>query len=118
MLYSQLTEKDKNLIEYYITHYSNESNGTRATTLKAPLEYILREWNNSKENLYRAFGNNFIVSRDIEIEHCDDSFFARFRSNPIFEMFLHKLFAIARLGSFPDGAKNSLCFTLPPGFKM
>lgn len=91
MLYSQLTEKDKNLIEYYITHYSNESNGTRAVTLKAPLENILREWNSSKENLYRAFGNNFIVSRNIEIEHCDDSFFARFRANPIYEKFLHKL---------------------------
>lgn len=68
MLFSQLSTEDKNKIEYYITHYANESRGKEYTPLEAPLDHILRFWNLNKRDLYTILGNKFTTSKFISID--------------------------------------------------
>ncbi len=91
MLYSHLTETDKNLIEYYITHYANESKGKRFIPLEAPLSEVLGEWNRSKVELFNRFGKQFIHSKPIDIEHTRDTLGPMFYNNPIFFDFMREL---------------------------
>lgn len=113
MLYSQLTEKDKHLIEYYITHYANESNGTKCTSLNAPLETILSSWSKYKDDLYRDLANNFIVSKEIEAQHDEESMRNRFKLSKMFHEFL------SRLTNKFDEMYSANEFTIAPieGFK-
>ena len=73
-----LTEADKNLIEAWITDYATED--VNCSSSRAPLSTILRYWNVNKENLFKMFGGNLILSKqimfakaeeDIEREICD-----------------------------------------------
>lgn len=91
MLYSQLSTTDKHLIEYYITHYANESNGTKYTPLKTPLETVLSAWSEEKQYLYRDLANNLIVSKEVEVAHDEESMCNRFRLSKIFCKFLSHL---------------------------
>lgn len=91
MLYSNLTETDKNLIEYYITHYANESEGKKVIPLEAPLSKVLGEWNTSKERLYKLFGEKFIISDHVKIEHNSESNYQKFAANPTYTNFVLNL---------------------------
>ena len=60
-----LTQKDKDLIEKYIKDYGPEY-CDELTTPMAPLSYILRTWNENKENLFHIFGNKLVLEKEIE----------------------------------------------------
>ena len=58
-----LTEADKNLIEAWITDYATED--VNSSSSRAPLSTILRYWDCNKENLFKMFGGNLILSKQI-----------------------------------------------------
>ena len=59
-IYNELTDLDKNKIKSYLEKYNN------VEKIEAPLDYILRFWNDEKKDLYQLLGNQFIVSKQIE----------------------------------------------------
>ena len=63
--YEALTAQDKE----YITEYIEKWGGINSPIkLKAPLDYILREWNKSKQTLFNIFGEKLMLEKEIEIE--------------------------------------------------
>lgn len=66
MLYNEvLARADKELIEAWISDYAlDEVNcgGSRAS-----LEYVLRYWNSEKMGLFKMFGENLIISKEVAI---------------------------------------------------
>lgn len=63
--YEALTAQDKE----YITEYIEKWGGINSPIeLKAPLDYILREWNKSKQTLFNVFGEKLMLEKEIEIE--------------------------------------------------
>ena len=53
---------DKNKIEFYLNAFSGRENATSGT---ADLNYILRFWERNKEKFYHAFGDQFILRKEI-----------------------------------------------------
>lgn len=66
MLFDKLSEKEKAMIKSYIE--DNAAYNGQYMPLKADLSYILREWDANKSYLYKMFGNQFQISKDIEFE--------------------------------------------------
>lgn len=65
-LFDNLSAEDKEKIEGYIDAFG----GNCAYPMdyrSASLEYLLRFWNRRKERLYKFFGNQFIIEREIDI---------------------------------------------------
>ena len=62
-IFDALTNKEKEMIEDYISFYAGSRNG-----VAAGLDYILRYWNAQKEKLYHIFGDNFILEKEIKVE--------------------------------------------------
>lgn len=60
-LFELLNEVEKEAMKDYIEVYA--TSGHKA--LNAPLEYIMRHWNDEKEKLYHFLGDNLIISKDI-----------------------------------------------------
>lgn len=67
--YEALTEQDKK----YITEYIEKWGGINSPIkLKAPLDYILREWNKSKQTLFNIFGEKLMLEKEIQVEDGDN----------------------------------------------
>lgn len=67
--YEALTAQDKE----YITEYIEKWGGINSPVkLKAPLNYILREWNKSKQTLFDIFGEKLMLEKEIQVEDGDN----------------------------------------------
>ena len=67
--YEALTAQDKE----YITEYIEKWGGINSPIkLKAPLDYILREWNKSKQTLFNIFGEKLMLEKEIQVEDGDN----------------------------------------------
>ena len=67
--YEALTAQDKE----YITEYIEQWGGINSPIkLKAPLDYILREWNKSKQTLFNIFGEKLMLEKEIQVEDGDN----------------------------------------------
>lgn len=67
--YEALTAQDKE----YITEYIKKWGGINSPIkLKAPLDYILREWNKSKQTLFNIFGEKLMLEKEIQVEDGDN----------------------------------------------
>ena len=63
-LISLLSQEDKDLFYNYITEYHD-----------APvreIEYLLRFWNENKQNLFHLMQDNFMLVREINYNQADD----------------------------------------------
>ena len=65
MVFESLTEKDKQIIDKYIDCFGAGKYNTYKKDFLASLEYRLRFWNKSKENLFKMLGNQLILKRHI-----------------------------------------------------
>lgn len=63
MIFNDLSELDKEKIEYYIDTWV----GKYATVDSAPLSEVLYTWSYNKQDLYEKFGRNFILKRPVDI---------------------------------------------------
>ena len=61
-LFEKLSADEKSMMEHYIDAYAFQEDGSRV----ASLDYIMRVWDNAKANLFHMFGDQFILSRDVE----------------------------------------------------
>lgn len=60
-----LSQSDKELIDAWISDYAiDEVNTTRS---RAPLSHLLRYWDSNKESLFKMFGENLILSKQVMI---------------------------------------------------
>ena len=76
-LYNQLTAEERDMIADYIDRYAPEEG---VNCGPASLEYRLRFWNQNKSKyLYKMFGGNFILEREIEYETSFDELVARYQ---------------------------------------
>lgn len=67
--YEALTAQDKE----YITEYIEKWGGINSPIkLKASLDYILREWNKSKQTLFNIFGEKLMLEKEIQVEDGDN----------------------------------------------
>ena len=67
--YEALTAQDKE----YITEYIEKWGGINSSVkLKEPLDYILREWNKSKQTLFNIFGEKLMLEKEIQVEDGDN----------------------------------------------
>lgn len=64
----QLSEKEKAMLQEYITYYATED----SLEPEADIDYILRFWKESKEKLYNLFGKNLILQKSIQIKTNND----------------------------------------------
>ena len=63
--YEALTAQDKEYITEYIETWGGINSPIK---LKAPLDYILREWNTSKQTLFDIFGEKLMLEKEIVVE--------------------------------------------------
>lgn len=64
-LFELLTEHEKEMISASINTYAFHDGGGSHT---ASLEYILRYWNSNKQDLFKMFNENLILSKRVEIK--------------------------------------------------
>lgn len=67
--YEALTAQDKEYIAEYIEKWGGINSPVK---LKAPLDYILREWNKSKQTLFDIFGEKLMLEKEIQVEDGDN----------------------------------------------
>lgn len=63
-LFERLSDEDKSQFKSYLSHYGDEGNGV------IPLDelgYFLRFWDESKKPFFRAFGEQFIVKKEVRL---------------------------------------------------
>lgn len=63
--YEALTAQDKEYITEYIETWGGINSPIK---LKAPLDYILKEWNMSKQTLFDIFGEKLMLEKEIVVE--------------------------------------------------
>ena len=63
-LFERLPDEDKSQFKSYLSHYGDEGNGTISLDR---LGYFLRFWDESKEPFFRAFGEQFIVKKEVRL---------------------------------------------------
>ncbi len=63
--YEALTAQDKEYITEYIETWGGINSPIK---LKAPLDYILKEWNKSKQTLFNIFGEKLMLEKEIIVE--------------------------------------------------
>lgn len=63
--YEALTAQDKEYITEYIETWGGINSPIK---LKAPLNYILGEWNKSKQTLFNIFGEKLMLEKEIQVE--------------------------------------------------
>lgn len=72
-LYNFISENEKTLITEYIKEYSKP--------IEAPLDYILRIWNEYKQNLFKLFGGeSLILEKEICFNKSSEDFYEEFSS--------------------------------------
>lgn len=62
-LFELLPQHDKDLMYKYICNYSDIGGASNKPAVS--LEYLMRYWNNEKQNLYKMLGDNFIISKRV-----------------------------------------------------
>lgn len=67
--YEALTAQDKEYITEYIETWGGINTPVK---LKAPLDYILGEWNKSKQTLFNIFGEKLMLEKEIQVEDGDN----------------------------------------------
>lgn len=67
--YEALTAQDKKYITEYIETWGGVNSPIK---LKASLDYILREWNKSKQTLFNIFGEKLMLEKEIQVEDGDN----------------------------------------------
>lgn len=67
-LFNKLPEKDREMMLDYIDAFASKRGNQRS----ASLEYIMRVWNENKQNLYHLFGDNFIISKPVSFTRSTD----------------------------------------------
>lgn len=67
--YEVLTAQDKEYITEYIETWGGVNSPIK---LKAPLDYILEEWNKSKQTLFNIFGEKLMLEKEIQVEDGDN----------------------------------------------
>lgn len=67
--YEALTAQDKEYITKYIETWGGINSPIK---LKAPLDYILQEWNKSKQTLFNIFGEKLMLEKEIQVEDGDN----------------------------------------------
>lgn len=67
MLFSKLSNVEKETIIDYIETYGSSHEGSKKDLLN-PLDYILRYWNENKQSLFKMFGEKLILSKKICID--------------------------------------------------
>ena len=63
-LFERLPDEDKSQFKSYLSHYGDEGNGTISLD---KLGYFLRFWDENKEPFFRAFGEQFIVKKEVRL---------------------------------------------------
>lgn len=63
-LFERLPDEDKSQFKSYLSHYGDEGNGTISLDR---LGYFLRFWDENKEPFFRAFGEQFIVKKEVRL---------------------------------------------------
>ena len=63
-LFERLPDEDKSQFKAYLSHYGDEGNGTISLDR---LGYFLRFWDENKEPFFRAFGEQFIVKKEVRL---------------------------------------------------
>lgn len=67
-IFNELPQKDIEFLHNYLVNYSD--GGETGTLPCHKMEYWLRYWSENKEHLYKMFGNQFILKREIEFAKC------------------------------------------------
>ena len=68
-LFERLPDEDKSQFKSYLSHYGDEGNGT------VPLDelgYFLRFWDESKRPFFHAFGEQFIIKKEVRLTKSKD----------------------------------------------
>lgn len=68
-LFERLSDEEKNQFHQYLCHYGDEGNGVIS---KDRLDYFLRFWEENKEPFFRAFGEQFILKKEVRLIKPDD----------------------------------------------
>ena len=68
-LFERLPDEDKSQFKAYLSHYGDEGNGTISLDR---LGYFLRFWDENKEPFFRAFGEQFIVKKEVRLTKSKD----------------------------------------------
>lgn len=68
-LFERLPDEDKLQFKTYLSHYGDEGNGTISLDR---LGYFLRFWDENKEPFFRAFGEQFIVKKEVRLTKSKD----------------------------------------------
>ena len=63
-IFERLPSEDKSQFKSYISHYGDEGNGTISLDR---LDYFLRFWDENKEPFFRAFGEQFIIKKEVRL---------------------------------------------------
>lgn len=64
-MFAKLNDNEKNMISEYIERYAPGENSP-VTGDRADLETVLRPWAEAKANLFKLFGEQFIIERPVE----------------------------------------------------
>lgn len=67
MLLEKLTNHEKEMMSHYISAYGRLNDADGPSHRRADIDYILRIWDANKRDLFKLFGGELIVSKDIEI---------------------------------------------------
>ena len=67
-IFNELPQKDIEFLHNYLVNYSD--GGETGTLPCDKMEYWLRYWSENKEHLYKMFGNQFTLKREIEFAKC------------------------------------------------
>ena len=68
-LFERLSDEEKSQFHQYLCHYGDEGNGVIS---KDRLDYFLRFWEENKEPFFRAFGEQFILKKEVRLIKPDD----------------------------------------------
>lgn len=63
-LFERLPEEEMSMFHSYLCHYGDEGNGVIP---RDRLDYFLRFWDENKEPFFRAFGEQFIIKKEVRL---------------------------------------------------
>lgn len=89
-LFDALSREDKNRIDFYITEFSGGRDA--GNDAHAPLDYILKPWEEGKKDLYEMFGKNFILSKDYIYTESERTLANRLYDKTSWETFTNNLY--------------------------
>ena len=77
MLYNKLSDAEINAIDYRI----NQCHNARSKSPITDTRYLLRFWNQSKENLFKLLNNSFIIEKPVKFSKSIDELIDEFCEN-------------------------------------